>query len=626
MACKVASPVVIESVAEVGGHSPDGFGGIAGAQAGGLVGEEGESESVDDSGLEEESGSDEEGESEGEEGEEGEFEEEDYSGDQGWWDDDGTYHGEEEGEYSLAGQNGYGEGDQDRMVWTCGICNVTVNIFAHDDHIASRPHIRAAKKQAGETAASLSAELAYVPIWRCTVCSEDMSVFLREEHIFGKEHLRMFRKQQPGEGVHLVAPDEPPAPDQQEDGGHPYVYDETFPDIPEPCFSSSEYMLRETFYCIICAAEFDLSMEEFHLDDVETWECTLCSKTVHPISKEVHLQSERHTIIASIEEAQLEDFHCDICRMFYSPIDEEKHLTGADHLQMVTRVELEQQYMRRMEDLRKKAESSRPPPAPALPSTADKGKGIQTGQDGEEESVAPSTQKGPINQNAPYSFYYCGDCRMSVGMAEKQSHLVSKRHQKKVAKIAKEKAKSAKARAAAGGAAGTGQPPTPKAPKKKAAPKQLCTVCNKQQKVVGMADHVNSKKHKRNLAAQQRAAGPSTQVAPPPPSTPMLPQSAPPGPPQPARLPLTQAALRLVPTQVAPRVVPQAVPRAIPNPVPRVVPRPAPATRPALNSPHVTIMGNKFHCKVCGRNRFVMGIEGHLKSRKHKNKLRVLGQ
>ncbi|KAI5838889.1 hypothetical protein DFP73DRAFT_530702 [Morchella snyderi] len=41
--------------------------------------------------------------------------------------------------------------------------------------------------------------------------------------------------------------------------------------IPPPAFASNEYQLRETFYCITRAAEFDLFQEDHHLTGLETW-------------------------------------------------------------------------------------------------------------------------------------------------------------------------------------------------------------------------------------------------------------------------------------------------------------------------------------------------------------------
>lgn len=187
-------------------------------------------------------------------------EEEDGGGegdDSGWWDEDGTYHG---GEHALSGEDGYGAGEE-RMLWTCDVCDVSVNVFARNDHLASRPHKTAWQRlsRSAATAADVAPEQ-YLPIWDCPVCDEEMSVFVREEHILGKDHQRRVRRQnrQPAADATTTAK-------EADDGdGGVHVTDETIAAsmtlpadaLPAQRFASREYTLLTTFYCPPCAAEF----------------------------------------------------------------------------------------------------------------------------------------------------------------------------------------------------------------------------------------------------------------------------------------------------------------------------------------------------------------------------------
>lgn len=639
----------MESIAGRMSYPPDEFGGgvyVSGAPGDGAVEDkregyagdqelkkEGESED-----SESEEGEDESEEEEEEESESEESEPEDYTSGRGCHDvripvnaDSGgaQYNGNEcEGELNGPGGYGYGEDRQatnsDWMLWSCDICNTTVNIFARDDHIASRPHIRAARKQAGQKAEPLSPQDTYVPMWRCALCDEEMSVFLREEHMFGRQHLRLLRKQQSEGRAHSGVPDTPPTPGQEEDSGGVYVYDGavevgmagiTFdddPDIPPPAFASYEYKLRETFYCITCAAEFDLSLEGDHLADLETWDCALCAKTMHPAAKEMHLQSERHTAMASIyESGHPKDFHCEVCQKSYAPVEREGHLAGMEHRQMAARIELEQRYMKRLHE----PQFAPKPPGP-LPHTADKGDPSLCGLCGESllcvQLVAhrawhcPLTgpSRHPASNTVPESTgtFFCDVCNKGIHPSNKEEHLKGKRHLKKAAKKGKGKAKA--------GSGAAGKPPKrPYSRKKKKevpADREYCEVCNKYKRAAGMPAHVKSKKHKRNAAAKlwaakdQGAGPPSTQqVAQSQPTPPVSPQEAPsgPAPVAPPQLPVLRIPPQLFPPQLPPRIRPQLPPQVPPQlfpplppgvppqRAPGVFPQPPPQVQPQLGRP-----------------------------------------
>lgn len=472
-------------------------------------------------------------------------------------DDDSEGEAEEEGEPV----------DGNCMLWTCSICNTTINIFARDDHLYSRSHIKEARKKLPHKP-NASPDKSYLPpMWRCTFCDEEMTIFHQADHEAGIQHRRMVRKQLSEDEARYITPPISTVPDQ-----HQHLADP--PDgAPDPdtiwpdTASTPYYEFRNTFYCMICAAELDRSVQELHLDDSGTWDCTLCAQTMHVAAQEQHLHSEGHLAMTGRSQAPAEDvFYCSECQRVIALVLKADHLAGTEHRNMAARNQIPQRYFNTPEG--NSAVQWPNPPPETFSHTASNWEiplNTQIHHLSElwncticNQAVQPelfsshliwhfNTVTTPIT---PYRAppvperFFCDICNTSVALEGKSGHLNGQTHRKNAAAKAKTPT--------------TFKPAPPEG-------SLYCDICKKYKKAAGMASHKRSKKHKKKAAAKQQAERSAIQTT--------HPRPAPPA---------------------------QAV-----NPV-------------VACAPYITISGDTFYCEVCSRYRKVEGMESHVKSKKHK--------
>lgn len=337
------------------------------------------------------------------------------------------------------------------LLWTCDICNTTLNIFVRDEHLRSRLHLR---NTGGKTHAAYD-DPAPPYTWRCTLCAEDMPVFHRADHLASKAHLKAVLQHGP-----LPDSSTPPTPEELAD----------LPTIGR----SSSFDLRETFYCITCAAEFDSSEQAEHLATSAIWACEICTTRLHPAASAGHLDSEAHAAAKRRSKAPEEDFVCSVCDHPYTLSEKEDHLGGTEHRTALARYRLELMYL----EQKRQADSAGPPihEIPAVPNP-------------------PPKQKKPAPP--PPSRSYCEVCNKYIGLGGMSGHVNGKKHRKKEA--AKKTSKPSSTVTTRGQASNW----------ELAGAQHLiisgrnfhCTVCNRDLSVVGMEGHVNGITHLRKMAA-----------------------------------------------------------------------------------------------------------------------------
>lgn len=213
------------------------------------------------------------------------------------------------------------EGGANLMRWTCNICTVTINIFARDDHLRSRQHVRELRQQS-KGPPTPPPQHSPPPTWHCPIYDEGMSVFHKADHLTTNQHLKRLRNQhsennsdlaiQPGSSI-LDHPSPIPL--------------EEFPIASE----SSVYKFRNTFYCTTCAAEFDFSMQDNHLDSTDIWDCAGCAASMHPDARDQHLLSDFHLTTINNCEGVIDDFYCVDCKQSYDLALQTAHFTGPAH-------------------------------------------------------------------------------------------------------------------------------------------------------------------------------------------------------------------------------------------------------------------------------------------------------
>lgn len=382
-----------------------------------------------------------------------------------------------------------------RMLWKCDVCEITMNIFARDNHLRSRLHIQNARP------ITLADRQPPPTLWWCPVCDEEMNVFHLADHLAGKQHQKMV------------------SINGAEDSSLPHLFDilasDEYANLP-PLARSSSFELRSNFYCITCAEEFDLSEQDLHLEDNDIWVCAPCSARVHLAAREHHLNSEMHMMIVQGVE---KDIFCSVCQQSYKRLEMADHLAGLLHTTMLARTQFEALYL-------SDKKGSEFPAAPLA------GRQLQASGDEETQrtnhwycdickhdfyeshclwhqiSTAPAKTKrkreGKAKRAPLEGSLYCDVCqkyKKTEGMAD---HMKSKKHKKKAA-AKKEK-----------------QPPTE--PKRKiqatnpGIPYPECVVvsgnsfyykvCTRHRKVEGMKDHIGSKKHRKGLAASEASKTP----------------------------------------------------------------------------------------------------------------------
>lgn len=368
-----------------------------------------------------------------------------------------------------------------QVLWKCGPCNTTMNIFAQDDHLRSRSHIRNARPIMEDD------QLSRLPTWWCPVCDEEMTVFHQAEHLAGKQHQKM---------VSLYGTEDISFPQTSDI----FASDE-YADMP-PLARSSSFELRSTFYCITCAEEFDLSEQDLHLDNNNIWVCAPCSARVHLAAREHHLNSEMHTMVTQAAE---EDILCSVCEQGYKQSQKADHLAGLSHCTMLARRQFETLYLPEKKEILQRTEPQRT------------------------------------------DCWYCDICGQDLYCEQYKNHLFWHL------------------------STATPAPPPASANTKKKAEKKAncvlpesplyCDVCHTYKPAKAMADHMRSKKHKKNAAANK------------------------------AKRPATKAARQ---SQVQTANSGMAHPSC------------------------VVISGVSFYCKLCKRTRKVEGMDGHLNSKRHK--------
>lgn len=181
------------------------------------------------------------------------------------WETEDDAGGEDE-EEETDDEEQQAQGSEQRTLWTCDVCSITVNIFARDDHLRSRRHL-----QATRPGIHPSSPPPPPPSWHCTLCVEDMSVFQQPSHLASKPHLTALLQHT---RTHALTPDPT---------------------------SSSSFQFRTTFYCLTCAAEFDRAEQELHLATSDIWVCEQCGTRMHPAARERHLDCESHAAMKAPE-------------------------------------------------------------------------------------------------------------------------------------------------------------------------------------------------------------------------------------------------------------------------------------------------------------------------------------
>lgn len=467
----------------------------------------------------------------------------------------------EEGEYE---EGDYQEGEEgvggNRMLWTCEICTITINVFGREDHVRSREHLREARARADRPQTPPPS----APTWHCAICDEEMTVFHQADHVASKQHLKHLRNQTPAYDPRPATPVTFGIP------GHPHSLPPNHDPITPAAIKSTAYKFRNTFYCITCAAEFDLSTQDLHLETTETWDCAICPAKIHPAAREQHLRSNKHLAATAPSQSTTELFYCIVCSRTYPLASRAEHLAGESHRassvvrSLVTEMPMNpgaHTWLRTTEAPMRmtpgpvtqdicyvckeplynellsshlvwhctKTSSSITAPRPsqtapprnnsitpaAGPKPKPKGKG-----------------KGKKQSNAPPGSIYCYICHIHVPRTEMTVHRATKKHIKKAAKIAAKIAARAAKKAAKATATATATTAKPK-PKPKQKPINNlditaastpyitvsgesfhCKVCGRNRMVAGMTGHVKSNKHKKNLAAALAGNAPGGTPAP----------------------------------------------------------------------------------------------------------------
>lgn len=407
-----------------------------------------------------------------------------------------------------------------RLLWTCDICATTVNVFAREDHLRSRPHLRQIRAHSDQPPTP-STNPPTAGSWHCTICNEAMTVFHQAAHLISKPHLKIARIHRL---EHTTRPATPHTPDHPDHIDYPL---EQYPISPESARSTS-YQFRETFYCITCAGEFDRPTQDLHLDTSELWDCTVCLSTVHPAGRELHLHSELH--MAATRRQPINDFfYCSVCQRVCAQATKAAHLAGAAHQSMAVRQDHAAQYLAQHYAVQ--------PAFNPLP-----------------QSWAPTPQ-------APQAYpVYCYICNQFLFGELLSTHLLWHFTTTTSAPPPVQPTPFH-----SHSAAPTPRPttaPTAKPSKKNKYTKLYCDVCKKHKKASEMPSHTQSKKHLKKAALIALTTAPAA-------------------------------------TAVHPPV----------------------AGVPAASAPYITVSGDTFHCKVCARDRKVVGMEAHVKSNGHKKSL-----
>lgn len=600
-------------------------------------GEDEQEEEVESNGHEEEEISD------GEEEEISDEEEEESNDDEEEDSSDEEEDGGHEDEDDRDGDKGNGE---NRMLWTCTICNLTVNVFAREDHLISRPHERQAREQAHHGAA-LPPQPSLTQMWHCTVCNEEMNVFYQIEHQTGKQHLELLLGQNVQNTSHVETGNTSTASSEHDDhhSNEPPEQNSRLPDSAEP---QSDIHL-DTFYCIACVSEFPLSVQELHLSEIDT--CEVCGKRVHEDWLKEHLQTHAPPAV------EPGSFWCSTCDDEFPDDDEIEHRSEGWYCHLCNTT-LHSDYRRRHLEEHEKLitasiqESTDAPPArPHMPDSPeyvdDRGHEFSSSLNAPHDEVYwecticsermdPSEEKSHLQsekhllltrgKKVPVIDFYCEACERRYSLVGKDGHLAGGKHQKKVA------AKSAK----------QSRINTPKSAPAPTIPTGSfhCEVCRKNYKLQGKDGHLNGQTHQSNVAARQKAP-PSAKTGPPRKGPPKegRPKKGKSAPPPEAKVycavckRFTKAVgvadhkkndshIRKEAAQRKAHPAPKATPApsAQANSVPK--PTPAPSAKAskatATNEPYTTISGDSFYCRLCQRTRKVVGMEGHVKSKQHK--------
>lgn len=496
-------------------------------------------------------------------------------------------------------QEQYDQPDASQLLWSCTVCAITLNIFARDDHLYSRTHARNAKKEQHPETQSRPMDPTPL-VWHCKVCDEEMNFFAQPEHLDSKHHLRM---------LHATVP---PENGTQSNIAHtstmPRGEDGISPIIPDPISALAEsqtYEPSNIFYCITCAVEFPLSMQDQHLDNTKC--CDVCGRAIHAEWMEGHLAGhEKNTdtgvgdnrnlpvdwpsahlghqnglgaITGAVSQATVDGTPSSSANVYTRA----STVTFTDWRRMVTRFSppvphtdsLDENAERKFisgihgggygvsfdrEDPSKPHDRNtttaervqKPPGAPAPHSY--------------QPALAPqaaATASPDPHATAPEGSFYCEACNKYKSIAGRYGHEKSQKHRKNTAAWQLEQQHVPTAYRTAAQQRATVAPPAASVSRTAAAASSddfYCAVCKKYRKVAGMEGHMKSKKHRKNAGSK-----PASKKS-----------------------------------------------KKAPGPVP------ANRTSNQARTPAADAHSGKLYCEVCRKYKSPVAMEQHVKSKKHK--------
>lgn len=435
-----------------------------------------------------------------------------------------------------------------RMLWTCDVCSTTLAVSLRDYHLLSRPHILAARRES--LSEPLQSTKPGIPTtWSCSLCDVKMAVVYQATHITGKKHLRLASQQNSRPSAYST----------------PYAPRLSHGSIATGVPSADT--LRQTFYCATCAAEFPCSTQNDHHATAATWTCTVCPCTVHTTSQSQHLHSTAHIQATHRTPQKPPRFFCTVCRLSCAHADKAMHLAGTSHRSRASNLGSGQSHVPQSSQVPQSTSTARTtPPAesqqgpvpwfchlcgenqysePRIPHLT------QCTATAQRRAVPANPRPAPRQPPPRAGSLYCGICNLSIMPPAMPAHLASKKHSKKAGKTPTIAAVDAVPIVAAPYTTIQGET-------------FYCAACVRTRLAVGLADHVESKQHKRKVAAAV-AAGVSLVVVPP------------------------VAEIRVSADDV---------------------------------SKDVSIIGDAFYCRVCVCTRKLEGMTDHVRSKKHKRNVR----
>jgi rubrerythrin len=153
-------------------------------------------------------------------------------------------------------------------IWTCEICNVSVEMAKKDEHLATNLHLAREKRQR----------------WHCDVCDRFMPLGSKASHLAGRLHAAAVRAQQEPAAA---------APTSR-DGPNPS-------EPPIPALSTANLK----WHCLICDVSVERAKKDEHLagrpharQKRQPWDCTICDRSMTLGVKASHLAGKAHAAAA----------------------------------------------------------------------------------------------------------------------------------------------------------------------------------------------------------------------------------------------------------------------------------------------------------------------------------------